>query len=368
MDNHRQLRPITARDGCRIWIGGREYIDFSSNDYLGLSRALADSESELPQGLPSGATGSRLLAGDYQWTHDLETELAADFGYDRALIFNSGYQLSVGLLPTLVGPSDIVFADRHIHASWIDGCCLSGARLVRFAHNDTVHLKQRLQALRATGKTALIVVESLYSMDGDSPDFMTLLDLKAQFDCRLIVDEAHAIGVMGSQGLGMLGGTPLAASVDFITATFGKALASFGAFVCCAEADYQTLIQNCRSFIFSTALPPSLIFQNHRAYRRMKAADLERVQLARLAHSLRAALATTAYAVMPGTAPIIPVVIGETEATVAIAAALREQGLWCLPITHPTVPQQQARLRLSITAAHSEANCHTLVAALSQLS
>lgn len=367
LDNHRQLRPIDSRDGSLIWVDGRQYIDFSSNDYLGLASALSRDDIPYRSGVPSGATGSRLLSGDYVWTHAFEAEIAAALRVEAALIFNSGYQLSVGLVPALVGKSDVVFTDRNIHASWIDGIQLSGAKLVRFSHNDMDHLESRLQSYRAKGKSALIIVESIYSMDGDSPDIDRLVELKGKYDCKLVVDEAHAVGVEGASGLGLVGGGGQAVFVDFVVGTFGKALAGFGAYVGCSAVDRHFLIQHCRSFIFSTALPPSIIFQNREAFSRVQDASIARGHLLQLTHRLRAELSAAKLKVIPGSSPIIPVIIGDNTKTIAVARGLREAGFWCLPILHPTVPKGQGRIRISLTACHTLEQCRALVATLSKL-
>jgi 8-amino-7-oxononanoate synthase len=281
---------------------------------------------------PWGSTGSRLLSGDYDVFHSLEEALAKFTGRESALVFNSGYQVNVGVASVLVSKGDIVLADRLAHASLLDGARLSGAKLVRYRHNDLGHLRSLLEHHRKENHRALLVSESLFSMDGDFAPLDALIDLKKEFDCQLLVDEAHAFGVFGPEGAGLT----KSKDVDVVVGTFGKALGSYGAFAACSAALKERLIQSARSFVYSTALPPALIEWNLAA---LKMAG----GLANRRETLK-----TSWEILGGESPIVPIRIGEVEATVKKAEELREKGFWVLPICPPSVPAGEARLRLSL--------------------
>lgn len=320
-------------------------VDFASNDYLGLSDVILNTDT------PSfGSTGSRLLAGDHALFHDLEHLIATDLGTESALFFNSGYQANLGIISTLFGPEDAIFSDKLCHASMIDGIRLSGASHHRFAHGNLEHLNTLLQKHRATYKKVLIVSETVFSMDGDIALISDLIQLKHQFHTYLMLDDAHAIGAMGTRGLGVCAGR--AKDIDLIVGTFGKALGSSGAYVACTQALRDYLVNYCRSFIYSTALPLPVISRNIAAWKHMTTMDAERNTLHHLSHYFRQLL-TDRFSIL-GNTHIVPLVVGDVYKAVELSSILKDVGFWVPAIRPPTVPEGRARLRFSLRATHTE--------------
>ena len=256
----RSLSAITSRNNGRIVFKGREYIDFSSNDYLGLSGhpRLIEASKEALEKFGAGSSASRLLSGSLETHHILEDRVARLKGKEAALVFNSGYQANLGVISSLYGQGDIILSDRLNHASIIDGIMLSRAKLFRFRHNDLNHLEEILEEKRRLFKNALIVTETIFSMDGDRPDLKGLVGLKERFDCGIMVDEAHATGIYGKNGSGVVEAEGLTERIDLIMGTFSKALGSFGAYLAASRKIVDYLINTCRAFIYSTSLPPSV--------------------------------------------------------------------------------------------------------------
>ena len=257
--NYRTLREI-EQNGFLIHAQGREMLNLSSNDYLGLSTnpQLAESfrsETDI-MALGYSAASSRLLSGNHQYYKMLEDDLADWYDKEGALVFNSGYHANIGILPALTGKRDLVVADKLVHASIIDGLRLSDAQMLRYRHLDYEHLRSILTQHREEYEQVFIVTESVFSMDGDVADLQQLCELKKEFDAFLYVDEAHAIGVRGTNGLGCCEEQACTEDIDFIVGTFGKAFASMGAFVVCEEIFREYLVNTQRSLIFTTALPP----------------------------------------------------------------------------------------------------------------
>lgn len=349
----RKLRPAQGRRGGKIRFGNKEYIDLSSNDYLGLSGhpKLIAAAKEALDIYGAGSSGSRLLSGDLKICHQLEKRIAEFKCKEAALVFNTGYQANVGILSALYGEGDLILSDKLNHASIIDGLLLSGAKFFRFKHNDMDHLKSILEKERAKSKSALIITETIFSMDGDRPDLKSLVEIKERFDCALMVDEAHATGIYGKNGSGIVEEEGLADKVDLVMGTFGKALGSFGAYLAASGEIIEYIVNRCRSFIYSTALPPATIACNlvsidlvrdepHRRDELLKAADYFRDTLKKNGLDVR------------GSSQIVPVIIGENNSAVRFSEALRDKGYWVLPIRPPTVPQGEARLRFSLTFDH----------------
>ncbi len=328
----RQLRPIVSRHQGKIVFDGKEYWDFSSNDYLGFSE-----EKLLKDTAHFGSTGSRLLSGDSILFHQLEDELARFLNKESALVFNSGYQANVGIISALAGKGDAIFADRLVHASLIDGIRLSGAKLYRFHHNDMVHLRSLLQKNRTHHSQSLIITESVFSMDGDLAPLDDLAALKTEFHSTLYVDAAHGIGIFAPP-----------TQADILVGTFGKAFGSFGAFVGCSAAIKDQLIQTCRSFIYSTALPLPVVAWNLAALELIQKTDRAKALLE------KAALFTAK-------SQIVPILLANPN---PVSEKLRELGYWALPINPPTVPQGQSRLRISLTWHHPESVLFDLINAL----
>jgi 8-amino-7-oxononanoate synthase len=341
--------------------------NFYSNDYLGLSsdprlRAAIATALENDSGVSS--TGSRLLSGNAHMWGELENEIAEFYGSEAALYFNSGYAANTGLLGSLLQSDDIVFSDSANHASIIDGIRLSRARKVIFPHLDLNALEDALRESDAGAGQKFIVVESVFSMDGDRAPIAALLSLGERYGAELIVDEAHATGVMGPQGRGLAAETGATRRVLAIVHTCGKALASAGAFVLCSRVLKEYLVNHARPFIFSTALPPYIAAQTHAALRIAAEADAERAALQGLTGHLRARLTQHEFDTARSDSQIVPVMLGANERAVAVAAQLRKDGFAVRAIRPPTVPPGSARLRLSLTAKHTTEMLDALVDAL----
>lgn len=363
----RTLHPMGHRSRGIVRTNNKEYIDLSSNDYLGLSQhpflKEAAALAVIKYGLGSGA--SRLLSGDFEIHHQLEKEVAEFKNTESALVFNSGYQANVGILSALYGKNDAIFSDRLIHASIVDGILLSGARLFRFHHNDLNHLEHLLKKVRSRFEKALIVTETVFSMDGDRPPLKDMVELKEKYCCELYVDEAHATGVFGEHGSGVVEEEGLSNRVDFIMGTFGKALGGFGAYVACSERAMRYLINTARSFIYSTSLPPAIIAVNRASLQLIKKEPDRRKKLLTAADSFRTILQNKGLTVR-GSSQIVPFIVGDTEKTVKLARMLQERGFWVVPIRPPTVPPGEARLRFSLTYDHNEKTLGALADAVSE--
>lgn len=354
----RQLRTTAPLPGQQVCFQGQECYNLSSNDYLGLASDqafLRDFYQELLQQelLPSGSMGSassRLLTGNGPAYGQLEEALRQAYGRQGALVFNSGYHANIGLLPALVGKGDVVFCDKLNHASIIDGIRLSGAELLRYRHLDYGHLEQLLAQRRPGFGRALIVTESVFSMDGDVADLRALHALAHAHGCLLYVDEAHGVGAWGDRGLGVCEQQGMLGEVDVLVGAFGKALASHGGFAVCDGLLQDYLLNRCRSLIFSTALPQAVVQWNLRVLQTVEGMGAERTHLHALSARLRQGLQQRGIRTM-GESNIVPVVVGDNRAALALAEHLREQGFLAFAIRPPSVPPGTARLRLSLTAA-----------------
>jgi 8-amino-7-oxononanoate synthase len=331
-------------------------LDFSSNDYLGLASDTRIKQAVAAALAPSemaASTGSRLLSGNSERWMALESDFARFAGTEAALYFTSGYLANVGMLASLLAPGDTVFSDSANHASLIDGMRLSKARRVVFPHLDLEFLEKALRAVPADGGK-FIVVESIFSMEGDFAPLAELSCLAERYDAELIVDEAHAVGVFGPQGRGLVAAAGLSGRVLATIFTCGKALAASGAFVCGSEPLRNYLINRARTFIFSTALPPYFSAHVRAGFELASRADAARARVIGLANFLRAELRRQGLDVPAGTSPIVPVILGENERAMRVAQRLRAAGFGVRAIRPPTVPQGTARLRLSITARHTD--------------
>ena len=335
-------------------IGGQEYLDLSSNDYLGLAEhpRLAEAAKQAMDAFGTSASASRLMSGDLDIHHLLEERVAAFKSKESALVFNSGYQANVGIFSALLTREDAVFSDRLNHASILDGIQLSGARLFRFRHNDPGHLETLLRKERRKFRGALIATETIFSMDGDRAVLRELVELKERHDCRMLVDEAHATGVFGANGSGVVEEEGLGGRIELVMGTFSKALGSFGAYLATSRRTVDFLVNRCRSFIYSTALPPAVIACNLAALSVVAAEPWRREALRERSGRFRDTLREKGFQVS-GASQIVPVILGENERTVSFAKALQDKGYWVVPVRPPTVPQGQARLRLTLTARHS---------------
>ncbi len=367
----RSLRPVIRRGKGRLTLAGddtQELLDFSSNDYLGLAEhpALIAAAQEALSLFGAGSGASRLMSGDLAVHHELEEAVALLKGKEAALTFGSGYMANAGIIPALVARHDLIFSDRLNHASIHDGCRLSGGRLVRFRHNDLNHLEDLLKEKRGTG-TALIVVESIYSMDGDRCPLPELVALKERFGCLLMVDEAHATGIFGQNGGGVIEEDGVGSGVDLAMGTFGKALGSYGAYVAGSGEMIEYLLNRARSFIFSTALPPAVAAASLAAVRLIRQEPALRRELHGKIDYFKGLLRTGGYTADLGPSQIIPIQVGESRAALNRAEMLQKQGVFATAVRPPTVPDGTARLRFSITRHHSTADLTQAATALLEI-
>ncbi len=349
------LRSLRAGDyGLpRMSRQGKEYLNLSANDYLGIAndRELIGEFLGQAGNMRFGSTGSRLMTGNAAAYRDFEEDLERVYGR-AALVFGSGYHANTGILPALAGAGDLILADKFVHASIIDGILASKADFLRFRHNDYEHLEGILKKNRGHYKNVWIVSESIFSMDGDRSDVRQLAHLKGKYDALLYIDEAHSIGTDGPCGLGMCRAAGVLEQTDMAVFPMGKGMASQGAFVLCREEVKEYLANTSRPFIFSTALPPVCVRWSAFVFNRMQAMDSRRERLAKMSSRLREELEKKGFKIL-GDSHIIPVVFGENAPVLAAADSLREQGIWATAIRHPTVPKGQARIRLSLSAAFS---------------
>ena len=346
--------PDLVHQGRYIMRENRKMLNMSSNDYLGLASNENLRQSFLQQygdNFPSfTSSSSRLLTGNFPVYTDLEQLIAQRFQRESVLLFNSGYHANLGILPALTTTKSLILADKLVHASMIDGIRLSQCEFFRYRHNDYEHLKSLLEKNAGKFDRTFIVTESVFSMDGDVADLNYLAQLKTQFpNTYLYVDEAHAIGVYGKNGLGIAEQANVIADIDLLVGTFGKALASMGAYVVCDQILKECLINQMRPLIFSTALPPFNVAWTHFIFERLPQFSKERTHLEQLSAFLRQEVEHRTQ-IMPSQTCIVPYILGENEATLAKAKALQEQGYYCLPIRPPTVPKGTSRIRLSLTA------------------
>lgn len=351
--NYRWLRNI-QHNGFLIHDNGREMLNLSSNDYLGLSsnpRLIQEFRAETDvMALPYSAVSSRLLSGNHEYYKMLEDDLADLYDKESALVFNSGYHANIGILPALTGKRDLIVADKLVHASIIDGLLLSEAEMLRYRHLDYEHLRNILVQHREQYENVFIVTESIFSMDGDTADLQQLCEIKKEFDAFLYVDEAHAVGARGTNGLGCCEEQGCTEDIDFIIGTFGKAYASMGAFVVCEELFRDFLINTQRSLIFTTALPPVNVAWTRFVLNHMPDFYDLRIKLAEISGKLRTVLRERGFETR-GDSHIVPMICGSNEDSVEMSELFRDNGFFVLPVRYPTVPKNEARLRFSLNAS-----------------
>jgi 8-amino-7-oxononanoate synthase len=337
-----------------IRIGDRNCLNFSSNDYLNLSndpdvKAVAN---RFLNEFGCGAGASRLVTGTLSCHTKLEERLASLKGYPAALVFGSGYLANLGTIPALVESHDFVFADRLAHASILDGVILSRAKLHRFNHNDASHLEQLLAKAPSSGRR-LVVTESVFSMDGDLAPLKDIASVAERYDAMLMVDEAHATGVFGPGGGGLVRELKLESLVNVSMATLSKALGSYGGVVACSATMRESLINLARAFIYSTALPPAAVGAALGALDVMEAKPGLGADLLDRATLFRNQLRSANLNVGSSASQIIPVIVGDSGKALALSQRLRNEGIIAVAIRPPTVPRGTARLRFSVTLAHS---------------
>lgn len=373
---HRKLREIGTAQGPEVQIVGQQLVNFSSNDYLGLANdpLLREAATAAVAEFGVGAGASRLISGTQSPHVRLETALAKWKGTQAALSFSSGYAAAVGTLPALVGKNDVVILDKLSHASLIDGARLSGATMRVFPHNHLGKLESHLDWARRERPEArvLIVTESVFSMDGDRAPLGELVGLKKRFGAMLLLDEAHAVGVIGAHGRGLAAEENLSREVDVQMGTLSKALGVSGGYICGSRSLIEWLVNRARSFIFSTAPPPAFAAAATAAveFLASDAGEQRRILLWQRIGTLRRALAECSipFAAHPEEGSAIHrLIVGEEQAAIEQSRSLQADGFLVPAIRFPTVAKGAARLRITVTAAHEEPQIRQLAAALGRL-
>ena len=351
---YRTLRQSAGPPDRWVTVDGRRALLFCSNNYLGLANhpALADAAARAAREHGVGAGASRLISGSLPIHHALEERLARLKNTEAALLFPTGYHANVGTITALVGRGDAVFSDALNHASIIDGCRLSGARICVYPHADVAGLRQALRDTPAQRR--LIVTDSVFSMDGDLAPLPDICEVAAEHDAMLMVDEAHATGVLGPHGAGLIEALGVGDRVTAQMGTLGKALGSAGAFVAGARSLIALLVNRARTFIFTTALPPPVVAAVDAALDIVAAEPERRARLRDNATRLRAELRALGFDVASGETPIIPVIVGSNQDALAASTALLEHGVFVQAIRPPTVPAGTARLRVTVMATHTD--------------
>ena len=363
----RRIVTTSCRPGLGLADRAAPVVAFCSNDYLGLAAepALAEAAARAAARWGVGSGASHLVSGHTAAHEALEARLAAFVGMDDALYFSTGYMANIGVMPALVGRGDAIFADKVNHASLVDGALLSRAELIRYPHCDLAALEARLAASEAPRK--LIVTDSVFSMDGDLAPLPELLALAEAHRAWLLVDDAHGFGVLGPQGRGSLAHFGLGSPRLILMGTLGKAAGVAGAFVAGSRDVIEWLINTSRSYIFTTGAPPLLAETLLTAVDLIEHGDTRRAHLAALIARFKAGLRLSRWQLLASDTPIQPVVIGDNHETLAVSRALDAEGLWVPAIRPPTVPKGAARLRITLSAAHSVEQVDRLVAALNRL-
>ena len=365
---YRSRRVTEGAQGPELVVDGRRMLGFCSNDYLGLAAdprlAEAMNRGVARYGVGSGA--AHLISGHSKAHHALEEELAAFTGRERALLFSTGYMANLGVISALLGRGDSVFEDRLNHASLIDGGLLSRARFRRYPHADVEALAGQLES--AAGGRRLVVSDGVFSMDGDVPPIGELTDTCRRHDAWLMVDDAHAVGVLGPQGRGSVAAAGLGQDdVPILMGTLGKALGTSGAFVAGSEALIETLIQQARSYIYTTAMPPAVAEATRASLRIAETEEWRRERLQALIVRFRHGAQKIGLELMDSESPIQPVLLGDSERANRWSEALRREGILVGAIRQPTVPEGSARLRITFSASHSAAQVEALLAVLDEI-
>lgn len=362
--NFRSL-PQLIHDKGEVVVNGQRMLNLSSNDYLGLADNLSLRNDFLktltPQTFLPTSSSSRLLTGNFTAYQELEQQLAYMFGTENALVFNSGYHANTGILPAVSDIHTLILADKLVHASLIDGIRLSAAKCIRYRHNDLSQLKRLTDENYNHFDKIIIVTESIFSMDGDEADLSTLVKLKQNYpNVLLYVDEAHAFGVRGEKGLGCAEEQNCINDIDFLVGTFGKAIASAGAYVACRNVIRDYLINKMRTFIFTTALPPVNVQWTSFILEHLSGFQEKRQHLLRTSRKLKEALVCKGYA-CPSVSHIVPMLVGDSKDAILKAEELQRKGFYALPVRPPTVPEGTSRIRFSLTADITEKEIDELI-------
>lgn len=349
----RSLNPLESELSTSIIrVDGSEYINFSSNDYLGLSShpKLIERSNQYASKYGVGSGASRLVTGNLSIHESIEDKLASTFRSEAAILFNSGYQANTSILPAVADRNSLILADKKIHNSLIQGSLLSRATLKRFEHNNYDELESQLiDAEKRNFNRIWIVSETIFSMDGDRNDIDTLIDLSEKYDALLYSDDAHALGVLGEKGLGLNYGKN---EIDISLGTFGKAFGSFGAYALCTKEMKDFLINYSGGFIYTTALPPNVLGAIDAGLDLIPTMNAERIQLLADIDYLRNGIQKLGFDALDSNSQIIPIVIVDEQETIDLSNYLKENGLWVSAIRPPTVEKNASRLRITLTTKH----------------
>ena len=363
----RSLVDVEPVDARMIRVAGRDYVNLASNDYLGLRFRPAQVEraAEEVRRYGAGSGASRLVTGNLELFAAIEGKVAKLKGKPAALVLASGFQANAAVLAALfdravLGAEPLVVADRLNHASMHFGCKAAGVREIRYRHGDAAHLAELLSQYQSDSRPRFILTESVFSMDGDVAPLDDIVRLARAHDACLIVDDAHATGILGRAGGGLSDGA------DIVIGTFSKALGSFGAYVACSVTMRDYLINRCGGLIYSTALPPQVLGAIDAALDLIPSMDEDRAYVARLAARFRTGAAALGQDTGNSSTQIVPLIVGAPEAALQLSEALRERGVWATAIRPPTVPAGTARIRLAFTRAHQERDIDLILEGLAE--
>lgn len=363
----RRRRTLETLQSPHIVVDGKQYLAFCSNDYLGLA-SHPQLIAALQQGAQTwgvGAGAAHLVSGHFEPHHQLEVELATFVGKPAALLFSTGYMANLGVVQALVGKGDTVFADKLNHSSLNDAMLLARAEVQRYRHGDMRQLAQMLESTHSGRK--LVITDAVFSMDGDLAPLPELLALCERHDAWLLVDDAHGFGVLGAQGRGSLAQCGIDSARVVLMGTLGKAAGVSGAFVAAEQVVIDTLVNHARSYVYTTATPPALSVALLRSLQLIEQGDALRGHLQGLVTQLRQGLGDLPWRLMPSDTAIQPLLVGDNRQALGLSEGLRERGIWVAAIRPPTVPQGTARLRITLSAAHTADDVERLVGALHEL-
>lgn len=362
----RSMCDVEPSRGGKVLIEGEEYVNLSSNDYLSIASHPDIVKAMQGGGLPA-TSSSRLMTGTRKEHSLLEEKVAAFKGKEAAVVFNSGYQANIGIISALCSRTTAVYCDKLSHASIIDGIKLSGAKMIRFRHNDMDHLEELLSRQIGNYKKSLIITETVFSMDGDTPDLKRLTELKDKYDCMLMLDEAHATGVFGENGSGLAEEANISASVDIIMGTFSKALGGFGAYAATSSSLKEYLINTCRSFIYSTSLPVNIILADIASLDVVRLEPERRKELLANSDYMRERLTEKGFNPLGGS-QIIPIITADNKRTLKLSEDLKKKGFWVTAVRPPTVPDGESRIRISLNYDHKRTDIDAFLEALAEAS
>jgi 8-amino-7-oxononanoate synthase len=356
---YRRLRRVDGDQGPEIVLDGRRVLNFSSNNYLGLAThaALKKAAQDAIERYGCGSGASRLISGNMALCEELEAKIAKLKGAEAGLVFNSGYQANVGIVPALAGEGDTIFSDALNHASIIDGCRLSRAPTVVYPHCDVSFLEDALKKAPQRGRR-LIVTETIFSMDGDEAPLGEIVDVAEKHRATIMIDEAHATGVFGPNGAGVAAKLGLAERIAVQMGTLGKALGGFGAYVGCSAALREFLVNRCRSLIFATALPPPVLAAASAAVDLLYTEPQRRLALWHNIRALREGFRALGFSIGDSESQIMPLVVGDAEKCMAFSESMLENGIFVQGIRPPTVPEGTSRLRVTAMATHTHEHLH----------